>query len=404
MNPKAQIKKVDDLQQRKRWLGFPFAVAKKFGDDQAGNLAALIAYYGFFSMFPLLLVFVTLLGMLLHGSSLQTQIQNSVLNQFPVIGTELKLGKLSGNGIALGIGILTALWAGLGVTQAAQNAMNTVWDVPKKERPNFIQSRLRGLVMLVVLGTITVASAVVSGLGAAGSGLGVILRIVAFLGGFVLNLALFLLAYRILADRKLSWADVFPGAAVAAALWVVLQFVGTYYVGHEVKNAGRVYGTFAFVIGLLVWIYLGAQLFLYCAEINVVRVKKLWPRSIVQPPLTEADKRMLKQAAEVEERLPQEDVGVQFEPGTVDGSTPTGRPAEDDETTHPEARMNTSHEAPNAAAGDERSAPPTAKDERRSPTARKAAVLRSAGALVGVFALAFVARSAVRRFAGHPSR
>jgi len=222
----------------------------------------------------------------------------------------------------------------------------------------------------------------VSGLGAAGSGLGVILRIVAFLGGFVLNLALFLLAYRILADRKLSWADVFPGAAVAAALWVVLQFVGTYYVGHEVKNAGRVYGTFAFVIGLLVWIYLGAQLFLYCAEINVVRVKKLWPRSIVQPPLTEADKRMLKQAAEVEERLPQED----------------------DETTHPEARMNTSHEAPNAAAGDERSAPPTAKDERRSPTARKAAVLRSAGALVGVFALAFVARSAVRRFAGHPSR
>jgi YihY family inner membrane protein len=382
MNPKAQIKKVDDLQQRKRWLGFPFAVVKKFGDDQAGNLAALIAYYGFFSMFPLLLVFVTLLGMLLHGSSLQTQIQNSVLNQFPVIGTELKLGKLSGNGIALGIGILTALWAGLGVTQAAQNAMNTVWDVPKKERPNFIQSRLRGLVMLVVLGTITVASAVVSGLGAAGSGLGVILRIVAFLGGFVLNLALFLLAYRILADRKLSWADVFPGAAVAAALWVVLQFVGTYYVGHEVKNAGRVYGTFAFVIGLLVWIYLGAQLFLYCAEINVVRVKKLWPRSIVQPPLTEADKRMLKQAAEVEERLPQED----------------------DETTHPEARMNTSHEAPNAAAGDERSAPPTAKDERRSPTARKAAVLRSAGALVGVFALAFVARSAVRRFAGHPSR
>ncbi|HCP62540.1 MAG TPA: hypothetical protein DIU14_08755, partial [Actinobacteria bacterium] len=226
MNPKAQIKKVDDLQQRKRWLGFPFAVVKKFGDDQAGNLAALIAYYGFFSMFPLLLVFVTLLGMLLHGSGLQTQIQNSVLNQFPVIGTELKLGKLSGNGIALGIGILTALWAGLGVTQAAQNAMNTVWDVPKKERPNFIQSRLRGLVMLVVLGTITVASAVVSGLGAAGSGLGVILRIVAFLGGFVLNLALFLLAYRILADRKLSWADFFPGTAVAAALWVVLQFVG----------------------------------------------------------------------------------------------------------------------------------------------------------------------------------
>jgi len=148
MNPNAQIKKVDDLQQRKRWLGFPFAVVKKFGDDQAGNLAALIAYYGFFSMFPLLLVFVTLLGMLLHGSSLQTQIQNSVLNQFPVIGTELKLGKLSGNGIALGIGILTALWAGLGVTQAAQNAMNTVWDVPKKERPNFIQSRLRGLVRL----------------------------------------------------------------------------------------------------------------------------------------------------------------------------------------------------------------------------------------------------------------
>src|SRR6266511_4956071 len=107
------VSRVDAFQQRRRWTAFPFAVIKKFGDDQAGYLAALIAYYGFFSVFPLLLVFVTVLGLILgSGSHLATTIQQSALSQFPVIGQQIKVNSLHGSGLALAIGIVGALWAG----------------------------------------------------------------------------------------------------------------------------------------------------------------------------------------------------------------------------------------------------------------------------------------------------
>src|SRR5437588_11262706 len=110
--------RIDERQQRNRYVAFPFAVVKKFGDDQAGNLAALIAYYGFFSIFPLLLVFVTVLGFLLRGNpSLQASIEHSTLGHFPVIGQQIQVHSLTGSGLALTIGIVTTLVAGLGVTQ-----------------------------------------------------------------------------------------------------------------------------------------------------------------------------------------------------------------------------------------------------------------------------------------------
>jgi YihY family inner membrane protein len=180
--------------------------------------------------------------------------------------------------------------------------MNVVWDVPRKEWPNFLYSRLRGLLMLAILGTITVASIFLAGLGTTSGQLGLALRLLGLAGSLVLNLVLYLLAYRILTVRDLTWGDVFPGAAVAAVLWTALQAVGGFYITHQVKNAQSTYGTFAVVLGLLVWIYLGAQLTLFCAEINVVKVRRLWPRRLIQPPLPEADERTLTAAARAEER------------------------------------------------------------------------------------------------------
>jgi membrane protein len=311
---KRLLERVDGYQQRHRALAFLFAVAKKFGDDQAGNLAALIAYYGFFSLFPLLLVFVTVLGFVLKGHpALLATVQRSALRQFPVIGADIRVQALTGSGLALAIGIITTLWAGLGVTQAAQKSMNEIWDVPRKDRPNFLYSRLRGLLMLVVLGTITLASIFLAGLGTTSGRLGLVLRIVGLAGSLVLNLVLYLLAYRILTRQDLTWGDVFPGAAVAAVLWTALQAVGGFYVTHQVKNAHSTYGTFAVVLGLLVWIYLGAQLTLFCAEINVVRVRHLWPRRLIQPPLSEADERTLTDAAKAEERRPEERIDISFD-------------------------------------------------------------------------------------------
>jgi YihY family inner membrane protein len=303
----------DRLQQRRPWLGFPFAVVKKFGDDQAGNLAALVAYFGFFSLFPLMLVFVTILGMALRGNTdLQERIVNSALAKFPVVGTQISnnVHSLKGSGLVLAIGIALTLWAGLGVLRVMQTAMNTVWNVPYRYRPNFLTTTFRAVVMLATLGVITLASAAA---GSVGSGSGAWWwAIVGILASLLLNLALFMLAFRILTSEALSWTDVLPGAVIAAVAWTVLQAIGGYYVGHELKGASETYGTFATVIGLLAWIYLGAQVTLLAAEVNVVKKRGLWPRAMIQPPLTEADQRALTQYAKQEVRRPEEAVDVRI--------------------------------------------------------------------------------------------
>jgi YihY family inner membrane protein len=315
MDVQRLLRRVDGFQRRHRPVAFIVGVAKKFGDDQAGNLAALIAYYGFFSLFPLLLVLVSVVGLLVRGNpNLQTSILNSALRNFPVIGTDIdkNLGSITGNGAALAVGIVGTLWAGLGVTQAAQHAMNTVWNVPRKDWPNFLKSRLRGLIMLVILGTITVVSTFTSAFGTSESASD-LLKIGGIAVGFVMNVALFLLSYRVLTVKQLSWGDVLPGATVAAALWTLLQSVGGFYVTHQLQGASNTYGTFAVVIGLLVWLFLGAQVTLLCAEINVVRVMRLWPRSLTSPPLTPGDEDSLRGQAMQQQLQPQEEIEVTFD-------------------------------------------------------------------------------------------
>lgn len=298
------LRRLDRLQQRWRALAFPFAVFRKFGDDQAGSLAALIAYWGFFSLFPLLLVLITTLGIVLRGhSALQRSILNSALTNFPVIGDDLQRSThaLSGHttlGFVIGIGL--ALWAGLGVVRAMENAMNSVWQVPFRRRPNFWISVGRAIVMLALLGAVTVLSAGVAAVGGAShvwwwTAVGVLLSL-------ALNFGLFMLAFRILTTADVSWSDVRIGAVIGAVAWTVLQALGGYIVSHQLQHASATYGTFAIVVGLLGWMYIGAQLTLYAAELNVVRARRLWPRSLIQPPLTEADRRQLDLLAKVEER------------------------------------------------------------------------------------------------------
>src|ERR1700712_4371721 len=134
MAPLAPLKAFDRFQRRHRPLAIPMAVIKKFGDDQGGNLAALIAYYGFFSLFPLLMVFVAVLGFVLDGNpGAQHAVLDSALKQIPLVGDQLKAGSLKGSGPALVIGLVGALLAGLGVTLAAQTAFNRVHGVPHRE-------------------------------------------------------------------------------------------------------------------------------------------------------------------------------------------------------------------------------------------------------------------------------
>ena len=303
---------IDRRQQQTRGVRFVAAVYKKFSDDHAGQLAALVAYYAFVSIFPLLLVFVTILGFVLEGHpGDREKIIHGALGQFPIISEHLTLRSLNGSGLALAIGIVGTLLAGMGVTSAAQNAFNGIWHVPYKDRPNFIFTRLRSLAVLAILGTLTVVSTAAAGFVGASSH-GVVAVVAGVLVAFVVNVALFMTAFKLLTAAAVSWREYLPGVVVAAVLWQLLQNLGGYYVAHSLKHTQALYGIFALVLGLLAWLYLGAQLVIFSAEINVVRARRLWPRSFFQPPLLDADRRALTSAAEVEERVKEQDVEVSF--------------------------------------------------------------------------------------------
>lgn len=328
--PNRLVKQIDDYQRTHAWLGFPFGVAKKFGEDQAGNLAALISYYTFFSIFPLMLALVTVLGFVLDGDpEMQRTIVDSALAEFPVLGDQIRsnIGSLSGSGLALIVGLAGALWAGMAAVDAAQNAMNSVWDVPVREQPKFLPRRLRSLLMLVVVGGgLLVTTVAATGAGAAGTGL--LAQLAGLVASTAVNVGVFAVAFRILTGRHLTWSEVLPGAVVAGVIAGLLQLFGGYYIDHTLQGASQTYGTFAVVIGLLSWIYLQAQMTLFAAEVNVVRARQLWPRSLVTDPddLTEGDRRALEQHAEMEERVPDQDVrtAIPGETGERGVDRPTG--------------------------------------------------------------------------------
>jgi membrane protein len=307
-----RLVRLDHRQQQSRRIAFVAAVVKKFVDDQAGQLAALIAYYGFVSLFPLLLVFITILGFVLEGDpKLQREILEGTLGQFPIISDQLELHSLGGSTTALVIGIVISLLAGLGIMNVTQNAFNRIWGVPFKSRPNWASTRLRGLAMLALLGTLAIVSTVAGGF-VGSSAHGAVAVVAGVLVAFAVNLALFMCAFKLLTAVELGWRDLLAGVILASVFWQALEHLGGFYVDHALKRTGPLYGVFALVLGLLAWLYLGAQLTIFAAEVNVVRKRQLWPRSFFSDDLLETDKRALTSSAEIEERVESEHVDVSF--------------------------------------------------------------------------------------------
>ena len=310
----------DRWQRRHVVPAFALAVRQKYSDDQGGYLAATVTYYAFFSIFPLLLVFTTLLGYALQGNpDLQRDVLDSALADFPVIGPQLQdnVQSLHGSAAALVVGLAIAIWAGIGVCLALENAFDQIWGIPFKQRANPLLKRLRALVWIAVLGGITIAGTLLGAVSTAATSYGPGLRLAALAVSFVVNLAVFLMAFRVLASVRRSLRELLPGTIVAAVAWEILQVLGGYYVDRELAHASSTYGVFALVIGLLSWIYIGATVTLLAAEVNVVAARRLWPRSFAilgEEPLTEGDETALRQRAGVEERRSDEDVSVVFEP------------------------------------------------------------------------------------------
>jgi membrane protein len=325
------VARLDARQQRRSWLGLPIAVGYKFFDDQGGYLAALIAYYGFLSLFPLLLLAITILGfVLVHEPALRDRIITSALVDFPIVGRQVTddINGYRGSGVALVFGIIGSLYGGLGVAQAGQNAMNVVWAVPRNLRPNPLQSRVRSLRLIVLLGLGILLTTALSALSSSAQsyahdliGVGAGLRVLAFIVAVAANMVLFVVAFRLLTVEPVTVRDVWVGAVVAGLIWQLLEVVGTYILGHEVAGATEVYGTFGFVLGLVFWIYLEAVVVVFCAELNVVLRDRLWPRALLTPftddvVLTAADEQVYDDMASAQQAKGFEQIEVTFDPST----------------------------------------------------------------------------------------
>jgi membrane protein len=284
----------DDFQQRRPVLAFPVAVWKKFNDDRAGNLAALIAYYGFAAIFPLLLVLATVLNIVLKDNpSLQKTLTDSALAQYPVIGQQIKtqLGSIPGTGLPLIIGAVLLLLGARGVANAMQNALCEVWGIPRKSRPGFPMSQVWSFALLLTVAIGFIVTTFLSGLaGGAGHLLtGVGATVGAVLISLVLNVGVFWLGFRLATARLVRWRDLLVGALIAGLIWQVLQVAGGYVVSHQLHRANELYGTFGVVLGLVAWLYLQAEATLWAAEVDVVLAKRLWPVSMLAESESESE-------------------------------------------------------------------------------------------------------------------
>jgi YihY family inner membrane protein len=329
---------LDDRQRRHGWAGLPLAVVYKMIDDQAVSLAAMITYYGFLSLFPLLLLLVTILGFALSGNAaLQEQVLDSALREFPIIGDQIgqNIHSLQGSTTALVIGIVGSLYGALGVGVAAQNALNKIWAVPRAERPalHILYGRsaaLLGVLALSVAAT-TVLTALATAAGTWASGpVDTAVRAGAVVVSLLVNAGFVIFAYRLLTARTIPKRQLWPGALTASLLWQVLQSIGTYLLEHQLRGATATYGLFGIVLGLLSWIFLAALILVLGAEINVVRAHRLYPRSLLAPDptdtaLTRADRAAYAAYAETERQKDHQTVETGFDPprsGSPAGSEP----------------------------------------------------------------------------------
>ncbi len=309
-----QVRRADRFQQRHAVIGFPLAVMQKFGNDQASGKAALMAYYGLFALFPLMLLFVTILGFVLSGQpGLRHHLIDSALGGIPVIGAQLRsqAHPLEGSVPALVVGIIGCIYGAVGIGLASQNAMNTVWNIPFVHWPNIWLRYLRTIGVIGLLALASLASAAFAVIGAAVAS-GALATTLAVGASALLDLGLFLLAFKVLTAESLRIRDVALGAIIATVFWEAFQVIGAWYVTRELRRAAPTYGFFAVAITLLLWLFLGSQLTLWAAEINVVRHYRLWPRSLTQPPLTRADRLVFERLAQMEVRRPEVAISTDF--------------------------------------------------------------------------------------------
>jgi membrane protein len=320
----ADVGGVDGFQRRHRIVGLPIAVLYKFFDDQGNLLAAMLTYYAFVAIFPLLLLASTIFGFVLQDRpDLQADALNSALAQFPIIGDQLGRPEgLTGSTTAVVIGTIAALYGALGLGQAVQNVMNTAWAIPRNSRPNPILMRLRSLLLLTSAGFAMLALSVFSALGSTtevfGPRVNATIRWLIVAATVLILTAVLTLLGRLAAARSHSPKRVVPGAFLTAVGWQGLQLVGALYATQVLARTSSVNQTFGLVLGLIGLIFIAAIIGVLGIELNVVLARRLWPRALLTPftdavDLTDADRRAYALYAQTQRHKGFESVTVRFE-------------------------------------------------------------------------------------------
>ncbi|MFP4555130.1 MAG: YihY/virulence factor BrkB family protein [Actinomycetota bacterium] len=313
------VQRLDDLQQRFPPLALPVGVVRKFADDRTSAWGALMTFYGFLALFPLVVITLTVIGHLAAADpELEEALLQGAVGQIPIVGTMIEedVSGLQAGGLGFAVGLLGLFWGATGIYNSGQLAMSQIWNVEGIDRPGLPVRLARSMVLFVLFAT-----------GAIGGGwlvqqgffsdAGSAIRALTFVGSLMLGFAMFSAIFRILTPHTIPMRKLWLGAALATVGWEALQIVGGIVVSQETDQVD-VYGVFAYTIALLMWLWLAFRVMLFSAEAAVVIDRGLWPRNIAQPPLNDADKRVLASLARNERRRPEQHIEVWFDDSEED--------------------------------------------------------------------------------------
>lgn len=308
--------KFNKYQLSHRRLGFIVAIIKKYSQDQVGNQTALVTYYGFLALFPLLVAALSITEIsILRNANLKITIIKSLNIYFPLVGHWLQshIHAEKKAGATLAISLLLIVYGARGVASALQQAMNHIWQVPKSERPSGLKSIIRSFEIIILGGLGFIATGFMSAY-VTGSAKNIFIKIITTIVSLMITFIFLLLLYKLSLSKIIAYKELIIGSIMATIGLQIIQFAGGFLITHELKHFSSLYGSLALVLVVLFWIYLQVRILLYATEVDSVISLKLWPRSLVNDSLTNADRRALTMYIEREAYIkpPAEEVDVTF--------------------------------------------------------------------------------------------
>jgi YihY family inner membrane protein len=314
--PERAVRWFDDAQQDRWWLAHPLGTVRKYADDRGSAFAGLMTFQLFLGMLPLLVVVLSVLGWLAADDpELREAVLESTVAQFPLIGDRLEediaVVALTGPGVVLTV--VGLLWTAAGIYHSMQLAMNQVWNVDGVNRQGFVNRHVRALLLFTLVVAAALGTGFIRGENVAGGAPGEVVAILSALASAALAAALLLGVFRLVVSPEVPTVRLVPAAVLAGLAWEILQSLGAWIVSDRLAQAQDLYGVIGLVVVALFWINLLARTAIFANEWAAVSWRELWPRRIAQPPLTEADRRVLRGLVRNEHRRPEEHIEVTFD-------------------------------------------------------------------------------------------